>query len=273
MQLDDMRRSSSCSLMSLPTYDQATTPPDSQSEGEVVSPQRRERSPPPMDGRRMMIVSQVSSFLAHMGTRWWPRTLSAPRKAPMHWEALGDLPTHSTPTNYMPPLPTIVRPCRTPFPPGSPPSSLLTPRHTLSSSRKRSGWTTGASSPISNDTMSVRYAPHASPTRSPPSKPKRTMFSRRFGSPITDSREPMPVFDWHAARALTPTSNRTTQRGVPEATYAGERSSKARVGLSSSRRVMIPASCRTGSSGIMRVSNSLTGGTGSGHIDGELRLW
>ena len=36
---------------------------------------------------------------------------------------------------------------------------------------------------------------------------------------------------------------------------------------------MILASHHTSLSGIMHVSNSLTGGTGSGHIDGELGLW
>ena len=76
-----------------------------------------------------------------------------------------------------------------------------------------------------------------------------------------------------AARVSTPTSNKITRRGALEDTYTGVRSSKARVGLSSSRRVMTPASCRTCSSGITCVSNSLTRGTGSGHIDGELGMW
>ena len=274
MQLDDMQRSSRCSLTSLPTYDQATTPPDSQSEGEVVSPQKRERSPPPTAGRRMTIASRASSFLARMGTRWWPRTSNAPRKAPMHWEALGDQPTHSTPMNYTPPPPTIARPCLTPFPHGSSPSSPLTLRPTPSSSKKRSALMTGASSPRSSGITNARCAPRASLMRSPASSPRRTTFSRRFGSLTIASHEPTPVFDWHAARDLTPTSSRTTRRAaLGDTPYAGVRSSKARVGLSSSRRVMIPASRRSGPSAITCVSNGLTGGTGSGFIDGELSLW
>ena len=37
--------------------------------------------------------------------------------------------------------------------------------------------------------------------------------------------------------------------------------------------LMILASRRTGSAGIMCVSNGLTGGTGSRFIDGELGMW
>ena len=131
----------------------------------------------------------------------------------------------------------------------------------------------GCQPTMGTHTYAIHYMPCASPTRSPLSRPKRTTFSRRSGSPTTDLHALMPAFNWPAARASIQTSSKTTPKGIPKGTYVEGRSSKARVGLLSSRRVMTPALHHTSSSGIMRVSNSLTRGTGSGSIDGGLGMW
>ena len=56
----------------------------------------------------------------------------------------------------------------------------------------------------------------------------------------------------------------------------GDRNDKRehdRGGKNNERNWVIPASRRTSSPGITCVSSGLTGGTGSGFIDGELGMW
>ena len=217
-----------------PTYQEVTTPPETQ------SPTMKVRSPSRRAGRRIGVKPLISSFTSKTVRKLWHCSSSGSKAPPSFWEPLGDLLTHVSPMSLsLPPTarsPTSPRSSRRGWSTYSRQTPPPSPRYL----ERQPGLMTGAWSPTWNTITPWTLVSEPSRVNASDSMPRSQIFYNRCASAITGSPEPMRVPASEDARLWTTTSSRGILMDAQSRPSAAH-TTKPRVGLSPSRRVMTSA--------------------------------